>query len=65
MASSIMALPGSDVETAVTNICLQLGWSGAEITLQRDKRRHFCPSCHQKRVLEFGQWLCEEILKAV
>jgi hypothetical protein len=22
------------------------------------KRRHFCPSCHQKRVLEFGQWLC-------
>ena len=29
------------------------------------KRRHFCPSCHQKRVVEFGQWLCEEILKAV
>jgi ribosomal protein S27E len=21
-------------------------------------RRHFCPSCHQKRVVEFGQWLC-------
>src|SRR5665647_535764 len=21
------------------------------------KRRHFCPSCHQKRVLEFGEWL--------
>ena len=30
-----------------------------------DKRRHFCPSCHQKRVVEFGEWLCEEVLKAV
>ena len=29
------------------------------------KRRHFCPSCHQKRVVEFGEYLCEEILKAV
>jgi hypothetical protein len=29
------------------------------------KRRYFCPSCHQKRVVEFGEWLCEEILKAV
>ena len=29
------------------------------------KRRHFCPSCHQKRVLEFGEWLCEEVLKYV
>jgi len=29
------------------------------------KRRHFCPSCHQKRVVEFGEWLCEEMLKAV
>ena len=29
------------------------------------KRRHFCPSCHQKRVVEFGQWLCEEVLKYV
>lgn len=27
------------------------------------KRRHFCPSCHQKRVVEFGQWLCCEVLK--
>jgi len=27
------------------------------------KRRHFCPSCHKKRVVEFGEWLCEEILK--
>jgi hypothetical protein len=27
--------------------------------------RHFCPSCHQKRVVEFGEWLCEEVLKAV
>jgi hypothetical protein len=29
------------------------------------KRRHFCPSCHQKRVVEFGEWLCEEVLKHV
>jgi len=29
------------------------------------KRRHFCPSCHQKRVVEFVEWLCEEVLKAV
>lgn len=29
------------------------------------KRRHFCPSSHQKRVVEFGEWLCEEVLKAV
>jgi hypothetical protein len=29
------------------------------------KRRHFCPSCHKKRVVEFGEWLCQEVLKAV
>ena len=29
------------------------------------KRRHFCPSCHQKRVVEFGEWLCENVLKHV
>ena len=29
------------------------------------KRRHFCPSCHQKRVVEFGEYLCEEVLKAL
>jgi hypothetical protein len=29
------------------------------------KRRHFCPSCHQKRVIEFGEWLCQELIKAV
>jgi len=29
------------------------------------KRRHFCPSCHQKRVVEFGEWLCTEMLKYV
>lgn len=29
------------------------------------KRRHFCPSCHQKRVVEFGEWLCAEVLKYV
>jgi ribosomal protein S27E len=29
------------------------------------KRRHFCPSCHQKRVVEFGEWLCSQVLKLV
>ncbi len=29
------------------------------------KRRHFCPSCHQKRVVEFGEWLCQQVIKAV
>jgi len=29
------------------------------------KRRHFCPSCHQKRVVEFGEWLCQNVVKAV
>jgi ribosomal protein S27E len=29
------------------------------------QRRHFCPSCHQKRVVEFGEWLCQEVVKAV
>jgi hypothetical protein len=29
------------------------------------KRRHLCPSCHQKRVVEFGEWLCAEELKYV
>ena len=29
------------------------------------KRRHFCAFCHQKRVVEFGEWLCEQVLKAV
>ena len=29
------------------------------------KRGHFCPSCHQKRVVEFGAWLCEEVFKEV
>ena len=29
------------------------------------KRRHLCPSCHQKRVMEFGEWLCREVVKAV
>ena len=28
-------------------------------------RRHFCPSCHQKRVVEFGEWLCQEVIKSV
>ncbi len=29
------------------------------------KRRHFCPSCHQKRVVEFGEWLCMDVLKCL
>jgi len=29
------------------------------------KRRHSCPSCHQKRVIEFGGWLCNHVLKYV
>ncbi len=29
------------------------------------KRRHFCPSCHQKRVLEFGERLCMDVLKKI
>lgn len=29
------------------------------------KRRHFCPSRHQKRVVEFGKWLCSQVFKMV
>jgi len=29
------------------------------------KRRHFCPSCHQKRVVEFGEHLHDEVLQEV
>jgi len=29
------------------------------------KRRHFCPSCHQKRVVEFGEWLCMDVVKKI
>jgi len=29
------------------------------------KRRHFCPSCHQKRVVEFGEHLHNDVLKYV
>jgi len=29
------------------------------------KRRYFCPSCHQKRVVEFGEFLYSEVLKQV
>lgn len=27
------------------------------------KRRHFCPSCHQKRVVQFGEWQSQEVIK--
>ena len=29
------------------------------------KRRHFCPSCHAKRVVGFEEWLCSNVLKSV
>lgn len=29
------------------------------------ERRHFCPSCHQKRVADFGERLCADVLKKV
>ena len=29
------------------------------------KRRHFCPSCRQKRAVEFGGWLCADIRVAL
>ena len=29
------------------------------------KRRHFCPSCHRKRVVEYGEWLLTDVLKKV
>ena len=29
------------------------------------KRRHFCPSCHQKRVVEFGEYLVEDVLRKI
>jgi len=30
-----------------------------------ERARHFCPSCHQKRVVEFGEWLCQKVIKEV
>lgn len=29
------------------------------------KRRQFCPSCHQKRVVEYREWLLSTVLKDV
>ncbi|WP_394698453.1 transposase zinc-binding domain-containing protein [uncultured Desulfobacter sp.] len=29
------------------------------------KRRHFCPSCHQKREIEYEEWLLTNVLKDV
>jgi len=29
------------------------------------KHRHFCPSYHQNRAVEFGEWLCSLVLKKV
>ena len=46
--------------------CVQCEHYGHEYLLAFScKRRHFCPSCHQKRVVEFGEWLCQKVVKAV
>jgi transposase-like protein len=29
------------------------------------KGRYFCPACHQKRVLQFGNWVAEDVLAPV
>jgi transposase-like protein len=29
------------------------------------KGRYFCPSCHQKRVLQFGEWVTEQVLAPI
>jgi len=29
------------------------------------KRHHFCPSYHQKRVVEFSEWVCTDVLKKI
>jgi len=29
------------------------------------KRRHFCPSCHAKRCVQFGEFACSNVLKNV
>ncbi len=29
------------------------------------RRRHFCPTCHARRIVEFGEWLCGGVLKKV
>jgi len=45
---------------------VQCGECGHEYLLAfSSKRRHFCPSCHQKRVVEFGEWVCGEVLRKV
>jgi hypothetical protein len=42
----------SDVKIVVMNTYWSL-LKRSENPALRDKRRHFCPSCHQKRVVEF------------
>jgi len=39
--------------------------SGSNFRNGTFKRRHFCPSCHQKRLVEFGEWLCMDVLKKI
>jgi len=35
------------------------------IESSRKEERASIPSCHQKRVIEFGEWPCQEVIKAV
>lgn len=45
---------------------VRCGESGNEYLLAFScKGRHFCPSCHQKRTVEFAEWVCGHVLKAV
>jgi hypothetical protein len=35
------------------------------LNMERRRYRYFCPSCHQKRVLAYGEWVDETILAPV
>ena len=37
----------------------------SELFGSSQEMRYLCPSCHQKRVIAFGEWLCTEVLKSV
>ena len=41
------------------------GRTGSGVPTFSCKRCHFCPSCHQKRVVEFGEWFCSRVFKKV
>lgn len=45
---------------------VRCGECGNEYLLAHScKGRHFCPGCHQKRTVEFAEWVCGHVLKAV